>query len=101
MTKLYSWGERGLVASYFHDVDACNGVTGWTAFLSAIGFPMNGRILEDAWGVVEPDFGTKGFGHPDFVAMLYFNTEPKRCALILEAKVGGYLAASSIDRERK
>lgn len=101
MTQLFSWGERGLVASYFQDVFACDGVTGWIAFLDAIGFPMSGRVLEDAWGVVEPDFGTKGFGHPDFVAMLQFDSEPKRAALILEAKVGGYISASRIDRARK
>lgn len=101
MTKLFAWGERGLVASYFQDVFACDGVTGWTTFFKTIGFPMKGRVLEDAWGVVEPDFGNKGFGHPDFVAMLQFDREPKRSALILEAKVGGYLSNSGIDRARK
>ena len=101
MTQLFSWGERGLVASYFQDVFACDGLTGWTTFLNTIGFPMKGRVLEDAWGVVEPDFGNKGFGHPDFIAMLQFDSEPKRSALILEAKVGGYLSNSGMDRARK
>jgi len=101
MAELYSWGERGLVASYFHDAQAQPDLDGWNTFLEAIAFPLNGQSLENVWGVIEPDFGNKAFGHPDFVAMLYFKSEPKRCALLLEAKLCNFLEACKFDRDRK
>lgn len=97
---LFSWGERGLVATYFQDVAACDGMVGWNAFLDAINFPLQGRSLIDVWAVVEPDFWNKGFGHPDFVAVLHFDREPTVSSLILEAKMGSYVQASETGRTR-
>lgn len=100
MANLHSWGERGLVASYFRDVEACHSLSGWTAFLNAISFPLNGRVVQDTWAVIEPDFGNKAFGHPDFIALLSFDREPKQCGFILEAKKGSFSAACKADRGR-
>jgi len=69
--EVYLLGERGLVASFFLDLSAAPTFERWEAFLGLIGFKMPGRVTE-AWSVVQPDFGNKGFGHPDCVARLGF-----------------------------
>ncbi len=89
--KLYQWGERGLVASFFLDLSAPS-FERWDAFLGLIGFQAKGRVTA-AWSVVEPDFGNKGFGHPDYVARLTFEGGAV-AVLLLEAKLTTYHQAS-------
>ena len=90
--EVHLWGERGLVASFFLDVSAIPSFERWEAFLELIGFQMPGRVTE-AWSVVEPDFGNKGFGHPDCVARLGFEGGAI-VVLLLEAKLTTYRKAS-------
>jgi hypothetical protein len=90
--EVYLWGERGLVASFFLDVSAAPSFQRWEAFLELIGFQMPGRVTE-AWSVVEPDFGNKGFGHPDCVARLGFESGAV-AVLLIEAKLTTYRKAS-------
>ena len=90
--EVYLWGERGLVASFFLDLSATPSFERWEAFLRLIEFPAPGRLTE-AWAVVEPDFGNKGFGHPDCVARLGFEGGAV-AVLLLEAKLTTYRKAS-------
>src|SRR4051812_6710591 len=86
--KVYLWGERGLVASFFLDVSATPSFERWDAFLGLIGFSAPGKVVA-AWSVVEPDFGNKGFGHPDYVARLAFQGGAV-AVLLFEAKLTTY-----------
>jgi hypothetical protein len=99
--KVYLWGERGLVSSFFLDVSATTSFERWDAFLELIRFPAPGRVTA-AWSVVEPDFGNKGFGHPDCVARLAFDGGAV-AVLLLEAKLTTYhkMSWSSSKRLRK
>lgn len=92
--EFYMWGERGLVATLFQDICASGAESDrWLPFLERIGYSVGGRRLTDAWCVVEPDFGNKGFGHPDAVFQLTFNNED-RVVFFLEAKLRTFQKAS-------
>jgi len=82
----YMWGERGIIGTFFADMHMWASAANWQTFLSSISsrnsrFP---RYLDAITIVVEPDFGNKGFGHPDAVLLLKTNNE--NFVLIVEAK---------------
>jgi hypothetical protein len=53
----------------------------------------HGGVLRHVHVVVEPSFGSRGFGRPDAVALLEFNAQ-RRVAIFFEAKLGAYAEAS-------
>ena len=85
MNELFLGGERGLVTAFFQDLASPGTLERWKSFLQLLKFP-NYDLLSNVWCVIEPDFGNKGFGHPDMAAVLDFNNAP-RSALFLEAKL--------------
>jgi hypothetical protein len=94
------WGERGLVATFFLDLAADNTLQRWRDFLGHIQWGGSGPGLD--WGavvrvgaVVEPHFGSSGFGTPDLVALVEFN-DASTAVLVLEAKLGTY-AETTVD----
>jgi hypothetical protein len=90
--QTYLWGERGLVTAFFLDLAAVRPFERWEAFLCLIKFQRPGA-LKAVWCVVEPDFGNKGFGHPDVVARLAFEGG-QVAVLLMEAKLTTYNKAS-------
>jgi hypothetical protein len=91
------WGERGLVATWFLDLAADQTLGRWQAFLDAIAFGGAGpgldwQQVQTPWTVVEPDFGNRGFGHPDAVARLLL-PDQRKIVLLLEAKLVSYVEA--------
>jgi hypothetical protein len=57
-----------------------------------VGYPLAQRVT-DAWCVIEPDFGNKGFGHPDMAAYVAFDAGDP-LVLLLEAKLATYEKSS-------
>ena len=93
MAELLMWGERGLVTTFFQDVAAVTDCERWEAFLRDVGYPLLQQHVTDAWCVIEPDFGNKGFGHPDMAAYLAFDAGDP-LVLLLEAKLTTYEKSS-------
>jgi hypothetical protein len=93
MNDLRLWGERGLVSSFFLDLERDQTLGRWKTFLRTLDPPIDASGLSHVWAIVEPDFGNKGFGHPDFVARLEF-TDERVLVLLLEAKMATYKKAS-------
>lgn len=98
MSQTVLWGERGLVASFFLDLGADPDLGRWKTFLRPITFTEQGPGLDwddlkVAWAVVEPSFGSAGFGSPDLIACLTFGSGAV-AVLMLEAKLVPYALAS-------
>ena len=96
MPTTLMWGERGLVATFFLDLHGH--LDRWRSFLNTIQFcppgpGLNWNDLEHVWAVVEPHFGTAGFGSPDLVARLNF-AGGQVAVLFAEAKCVSYDEAS-------
>jgi hypothetical protein len=96
------WGERGLVATLFLDLAADKTLQRWRDFLGHIRWGGSGPGLDwgaiiRVWAVVEPHFGSSGFGSPDLVALVELN-DASTAVLLLEAKLGTY-AETTIDPE--
>lgn len=92
MTTLM-WGERGLVSTFFADLGD-DAAPLWTQFLSLIGFHLAGEI-KNVWCVVEPDFGSRGFGKPDVIAKIEFENETiSDFVFVMEAKRDSYRLTS-------
>jgi hypothetical protein len=91
--EVYLWGERGLVTAFFLDVSAVPSFERWERFLDLIELKWQGAALAGVWCVVEPDFGPKGFGHPDVVARLTF-PGGRVAVLLMEAKLKTYRQSS-------
>src|SRR5262245_920610 len=71
LPRTWWWGERGLVSALFYDLSAGGSLDRWSAFLDLIRFSGAARSwggLKHADVVVEPSFGSRGFGRPDGVA---------------------------------
>jgi len=83
------WGERGLVATMLLDLHRSKGCASWSSFLKACDFEPNPSWLEEAIKsvavVVEPDFSNEGFGHPDGIIKVEYESGAM-AVLILEAK---------------
>ena len=82
----YMWGERGIVATFFADMHLFAAECDWAAFLNSIETPACNfpRHTTAATAIIEPDFGNKGFGHPD--AVLILEEDEKRFVVVFEAK---------------
>ncbi|GHV83207.1 hypothetical protein AGMMS50212_05470 [Spirochaetia bacterium] len=95
-TNFYMWGERGLVATFFADLARLMNIDTLGEFLNIVEFPKQPDIkkddIENIDIIIEPDFGNRGFGHPDAVIAVQFKTQP-RMVFILEAKRGCYQQA--------
>ena len=91
MTTLM-WGERGLVATFFAELGD-DAIPRWQQFLLEIGFPYANEI-SDVWCVVEPDFGTRGFGKPDVVARISIGNGLPDFVLLMEAKRDSYRSST-------
>lgn len=105
MPETLLWGERGLVTTFVLDLNADRTLGRWRQFLHAVRFGPNGvppngldwRNVVSVWAVVEPGFGSRGFGSPDLVARLDFNNQQQfSVVLMLEAKTGTY-AQTTLD----
>jgi len=105
MCKLNYWGERGLIMALVHDIDD-EKLPGWKKFLRCLklaqeqrsGLPDPDRLIS-VWAVVEPDFGNKGFGHPDLVLKLTFEGRSP-FVLFVEAKFTSFQRAARRDRHQ-
>ena len=80
------WGERGIIASFFADMNLWGRERDWAALLSAVDIaaPNFPRMIDDVTVMVEPDFGNLGFGHPD--AVMVVRNGGDAFVIILEAK---------------
>jgi hypothetical protein len=103
LPRTWWWGERGLVGALFHDLSARNSAERWRDFFCLIAFSRQQRPLRAvtrAHVVVEPSFGSQGFGRPDAVALIECNAQ-ERFVIFFEAKLGTYAeAARAPDRSR-
>src|ERR1700687_1560165 len=94
--RTWWWGERGLVGALFHDLSAHASLERWSEFLSCIAFSSQEHrlgVVRRAHAVVEPSFGSQGFGRPDAVAVIEFDTQ-QSFVLFFEAKLGVYAEAA-------
>jgi hypothetical protein len=82
----YMWGERGIVATFFAEMHLWAAVDDWLMFLRSLSVPdpRFPRSLDSVTVIVEPDFGNKGFGHPD--AVLLLTSQGESFVVIAEAK---------------
>jgi len=82
------WGERGLVATFFMDLCQLSDLAAVKDFLEMAQYSespaKNAGVPEQFTCIIEPDFGNKGFGHPD--AILGINHSDRHIVIILEAK---------------
>lgn len=103
LPRTWWWGERGLVGALFHDLRSGNSVERWRDFIGLLTFSSQERPLRAvmrAHVVVEPSFGSQGFGRPDAVALIECELEG-RLIIFFEAKLGTYAeAARAPDRSR-
>ena len=83
------WGERGMVATAFLDLHQGATRDAWSSFLGACQFGTSTAWLNDRVAsirtVVEPDFSNEGFGHPDAIIKLIFESG-NAAVVITEAK---------------
>lgn len=89
------WGERGLIATFFMDLCQSPDLQAIGDFLEAAYHPKS--LMKDVNAadqftcVIEPNFGSKGFGQPD--AILRIDCNNRRFVVILEAKLTGFSEA--------
>ena len=85
-SSFYMWGERGIIGTFFADMYMWASARDWQVLLESISIrdPRFPRCLDGMTVIVEPDFGNKGFGHPDAVLLLENNSE--QFVVIAEAK---------------
>jgi hypothetical protein len=97
------WGERGLVATFFHDLWTGETHGAFKLFLSRVEFLKRLRFVDsDPTSVtylIEPDFSNTGFGHPDAIILADYDTG-SRAVFIVEAKRVEYSKASASPSQR-
>lgn len=87
-SRFLMWGERGLVATFLLDMSDNFSKEFIKDFLALIELADRKNIQfspNSLKCVVEPDFGNKGFGHPDGLIILE-DQNNKKIVIILEAK---------------
>jgi hypothetical protein len=93
MPETFLWGERGLVAALFLDLANDPTLGRWRQFLrncfEGQDSGVNWEDVNIAWAVVEPSFGSRGFGNPDAVFRLDL-ADGRHVVGLLEAKLGVY-----------
>ena len=89
------WGERGLIATFFADLNQLAEPETINNFLQNVEFtetPMISSLPPIAIHyIIEPDFGTKGFGSPDAVIALEY--QDSHAVIIVEAKLKAFVSA--------
>lgn len=82
------WGERGLIATFFADLNQLAEPETINNFLQIVEFPERPMISSLSpvaiHYIIEPDFANTGFGHPDAVITLEYHDS--RAVIIVEAK---------------
>jgi len=82
------WGERGLIATFFADLNQLAEPETINNFLQIVEFPERPMISSLSpvaiHYIIEPDFANTGFGHPDAVIALEYRDS--RAVIIVEAK---------------
>jgi len=82
------WGERGLIATFFADLNQLAEPETINNFLQIVEFPERPMISSVSpvaiHCIIEPDFANTGFGHPD--AMIALEYHDNRAVIIVEAK---------------
>jgi hypothetical protein len=82
------WGERGLIATFFADLHQLDDMAEVQSFLKMAGLfqeqAESHGTPEKIYSIIEPDFGNKGFGHPD--AILGIKYSDRYIVVIVEAK---------------
>lgn len=95
-SRLLMWGERGLIATFFADLCQIDSEDVFNEFLSIVDFPKpieaQAATPKSIDYIIEPDFGNRGFGHPDAVLAAEYDTAA-RAVFIVEAKRVGYARA--------
>jgi hypothetical protein len=82
------WGERGLVSTLFVDLYSAPGTLPWERLLASCNFPgssWQGEKIRAVIAIVEPDFSNTGFGHPDAILKVVFESGSS-IVLVVEAK---------------
>lgn len=100
-SSFYMWGERGIVATFLADMHLFATEDDWAAFLNGIAIHKRSfpRHATSVTAIIEPDFGVRGFAHPD--AVLLLETGRKRIVLVIEAKRKPYARSCGKDRGDK
>jgi len=86
------WGERGLVTTFLLDLSSLKTPSNFSNFLEIIELADGKKINfkpQKIKCIVEPDFGNKGFGHPDAL-ILFENTDQEKILIFFEAKIKTY-----------
>src|ERR1700686_3706675 len=86
--SLVLWGERGLVTSLFTDLHLASDMEPWQGLIDSCAFldnPWMGQRVASVRVIVEPDFSNTGFGHPDAIFKVTFESG-KVAVFLLEAK---------------
>lgn len=82
------WGERGLIATFFADLNQLAEPEMINNFLQIVEFPERPMISSLSpvaiHYIIEPDFANTGFGHPDAVIALEYRDS--HAVIIVEAK---------------
>lgn len=93
-SEFLMWGERGLMATFFADLHLASSLDAIGDFLRMveIGSPRFPRQADSVIWLIEPDFGNRGFGHPD--AILRIESGAQSFVLIIEAKRTPYVKAT-------
>jgi len=82
------WGERGLIATFFADLNQLSEPETINNFLQIVEFPERPMISSLSpvaiHYIIEPDFANTGFGSPDAVIALEY--PDNRAVIIVEAK---------------
>ena len=100
--SLTLWGERGLVTSLFTDLHLASDMEPWERLLNCCTFPDNqwsGQRPRSISVVVEPDFSNTGFGHPDAIFKVTFESGSV-VVFIVEAKRLPYNKSCSLPSGR-
>lgn len=96
------WGERGLVTTFLFDLSSLKNPSNFLNFLENIELADGKKINfkpQKIKCIIEPDFGNKGFGHPDAL-ILFENTDQEKILIFFEAKLITY-GQSSKNREHE
>jgi hypothetical protein len=96
------WGERGLIATFFADLNQLAEPETINNFLQNVAFtetPVISSLPPLAIHyIIEPDFGTKGFGSPDAVIALEY--QDSLAVIIVEAKLKDFVSACAPRSQR-
>jgi len=97
------WGERGLVTTFLLDLSSLKNPSDFSNFLERIELADGKKINFEPQKIkciIEPNFGNKGFGHPDAI-ILFENTHQEKILIFFEAKITTYSQSRKNREEEK